>query len=179
MVTCGTKAEARAAVAAALRVLERLACSCIRRRRGSCMCSTDSSFSVTRSNEARAAAARSSDQERCSVRRAVCESSGEIGPALQEPGTSAYQAERTRTTAPVIEALNPVLRGWGRYYQRAHVRRLFHRLDAGSCDACGRIATIDGGAGLETAAGRHALRRVRAGPPCSLNSFDRTRYAPS
>ncbi len=41
---------------------------------------------------------------------------------------------RTRRKAPVsteqlIEQLNPVLRGWGHYYKRAHVRRLFHQLD--------------------------------------------------
>jgi RNA-directed DNA polymerase len=33
------------------------------------------------------------------------------------------------TTEELIEALNPVLRGWGHYYKRANVRRLFHRLD--------------------------------------------------
>jgi RNA-directed DNA polymerase len=41
---------------------------------------------------------------------------------------------RTRRKAPVtteelIEQLNPLLRGWGQYYHRAHVRRLFNRLD--------------------------------------------------
>lgn len=41
---------------------------------------------------------------------------------------------RTRRRAPVtteelIEQLNPVLRGWGQYYHRAHVRRLFNQLD--------------------------------------------------
>jgi hypothetical protein len=34
------------------------------------------------------------------------------------------------TTAELIQELNPILAGWGRYYRRAHVRRLFHRLDA-------------------------------------------------
>lgn len=34
------------------------------------------------------------------------------------------------TTAELIKELNPILAGWGRYYRRAHVRRLFHRLDA-------------------------------------------------
>ena len=29
----------------------------------------------------------------------------------------------------LIEELNPTLRGWGQYYKRAHVRKLFHRLD--------------------------------------------------
>jgi RNA-directed DNA polymerase len=43
--------------------------------------------------------------------------------------------QRTKRRAPLstkelIENLNPLLRGWGEYYKRAHVRRLFHRLDA-------------------------------------------------
>jgi group II intron reverse transcriptase/maturase len=33
------------------------------------------------------------------------------------------------TTAELIERLNPVLRGWGHYYKRSHVRKLFNRLD--------------------------------------------------
>jgi len=32
-------------------------------------------------------------------------------------------------TRELIEELNPLLRGWGEYYKKAHVRRLFHRLD--------------------------------------------------
>jgi group II intron reverse transcriptase/maturase len=32
-------------------------------------------------------------------------------------------------TRELIEELNPVLRGWGHHYKRAHVRKLFHRLD--------------------------------------------------
>jgi group II intron reverse transcriptase/maturase len=40
----------------------------------------------------------------------------------------------TRRRAPVstqelIQQVNPVVRGWGHYYKRAHVRKLFHRLD--------------------------------------------------
>jgi group II intron reverse transcriptase/maturase len=40
----------------------------------------------------------------------------------------------TRRNAPVrlreiIEAINPVIRGWGNYYRKAHVRKLFHRMD--------------------------------------------------
>ncbi|NPV30292.1 MAG: group II intron reverse transcriptase/maturase [Firmicutes bacterium] len=40
----------------------------------------------------------------------------------------------TRRKAPgnerqLIEQLNPLLRGWGEYYKKAHVRRLFNRLD--------------------------------------------------
>jgi RNA-directed DNA polymerase len=40
----------------------------------------------------------------------------------------------TRRCAPLktedlIQELNPTLRGWGEYYKRAHVRTLFHKLD--------------------------------------------------
>jgi RNA-directed DNA polymerase len=33
------------------------------------------------------------------------------------------------TTQELIVGLNPLVRGWGEYYKRAHVRKLFHRLD--------------------------------------------------
>jgi RNA-directed DNA polymerase len=33
------------------------------------------------------------------------------------------------STAELIRDLNPVIRGWGEYYKRAHVRRLFNQLD--------------------------------------------------
>ena len=40
----------------------------------------------------------------------------------------------TRRKAPItlralIDQVNPVIRGWGNYYRKGHVRRLFHRLD--------------------------------------------------
>lgn len=42
--------------------------------------------------------------------------------------------KRTRRKAPIsvyelIEELNPVIRGWGNYYCKAHIRKLFNRLD--------------------------------------------------
>ena len=42
--------------------------------------------------------------------------------------------QRTRRRVPIateelIEQINPLLRGWGHYYKRAHVRKLFNRLD--------------------------------------------------
>jgi len=36
-----------------------------------------------------------------------------------------YDPEHTE----LIAELNPLLRGWGEYYKRAHVRKLFQRLD--------------------------------------------------
>jgi hypothetical protein len=42
--------------------------------------------------------------------------------------------DRTKRTRPLnttelIAELNPLVRGWGEYYKRAHVRKLFQRLD--------------------------------------------------
>ena len=34
-----------------------------------------------------------------------------------------------KTLAGVLDELNPIIRGWGMYYRRAHVRRLFLRLN--------------------------------------------------
>ena len=42
--------------------------------------------------------------------------------------------KRTRRKAPIstaqlINEINPIIRGWGNYYKKAHVRKLFHQLD--------------------------------------------------
>jgi RNA-directed DNA polymerase len=42
--------------------------------------------------------------------------------------------QRTKRTTPqkteeLITGLNPLLRGWGEYYKRAHIRKLLQRLD--------------------------------------------------
>lgn len=42
--------------------------------------------------------------------------------------------KRTRRKAPLttgrlIDEINPIIRGWGNYYSKAHVRKLFNRLD--------------------------------------------------
>jgi RNA-directed DNA polymerase len=29
----------------------------------------------------------------------------------------------------LIKAINPIVRGWGNYFCRSHVRKLFHQLD--------------------------------------------------
>src|SRR5262249_12778275 len=69
-----------------------------------------------------------------------------IRSGAREGALSAYQKEkpirrfmdqvrqRTKRTVPLktqelIKELNPLLRGWGEYYKRAHVRLLFNRLD--------------------------------------------------
>jgi group II intron reverse transcriptase/maturase len=44
----------------------------------------------------------------------------------------------------MLDELNPVLRGWGNYYRRANVRRLFHRLTRWSCGGSGASCTNGG-----------------------------------
>jgi RNA-directed DNA polymerase len=39
------------------------------------------------------------------------------------------QRKAPLTLRAMIERMNPVIRGWGTFYRKAHVRRLFHRLD--------------------------------------------------
>jgi hypothetical protein len=66
--------------------------------------------------------------------------SGAVGPLYAYPREKSIQKfkdqvrQLTRRRAPVnteqlIDDLNPLLLGWGHYFQRAHVRRLFTQLD--------------------------------------------------
>ncbi|WP_248931147.1 group II intron maturase-specific domain-containing protein [Paenibacillus hamazuiensis] len=32
------------------------------------------------------------------------------------------------TTFQIIDSINPVIRGWGNYFRKTHVRKLFNRL---------------------------------------------------
>ncbi|MHB8428324.1 MAG: group II intron maturase-specific domain-containing protein [Acidiferrobacterales bacterium] len=73
-------------------------------------------------------------------------SQAKITSGIREGGLYAYPREksiehfkdqirhRTRrkaplTTAALIDKINPLIRGWGQYYCKAHVRKLFSRLD--------------------------------------------------
>lgn len=39
------------------------------------------------------------------------------------------QRKSPRSTQEIVEAINPVIRGWGNYYCKAHIRKLFAMLD--------------------------------------------------
>jgi Group II intron, maturase-specific domain len=60
---------------------------------------------------------------------AVCVPQGEVDPSFHGPGAATNQRRMPLKTKELIALLNPLLRGWGEYYKRAHVRTLFHRLD--------------------------------------------------
>lgn len=42
---------------------------------------------------------------------------------------TATNRRNPKTLEGVLDELNPVIRGWGNYYRRAKVRRLYHRLN--------------------------------------------------
>ena len=131
VVTCESAAEARAAVAAALRVLKELGVQLHPQKTRIVPVRQGFEFLGYQIKRGRG-------QLRLPP--------GKIGSGAQWGALYAYPREKSirhfleqvraltsrrvpLKTKELIEALNPVLRGWGHHYQRAHVRKLFHRLD--------------------------------------------------
>ncbi len=130
VVTCKSAAEARAAVAAALRILNELGVQLhpqktriVHVRQGFEFLG----YKIKRGKQLRLPP-------------------GKIRSGAQSGGLYAFPREKSirkfmdqvraltsrrvpLRTKELIEELNPVLRGWGHYYKRAHVRKLVHRLD--------------------------------------------------
>jgi RNA-directed DNA polymerase len=130
VVTCKSAAEARAAIAAALRILSELGVQ-LHPRKTRVVHVRDGfeflGYLVKRGQQLRLPP-------------------GRIVTGIKSGGLYAYPRgksiqrfkDRVRqltrrgaplTTKDLIEQLNPVLRGWGHYYKRVHVRTLFNKLD--------------------------------------------------
>src|SRR6202789_768640 len=129
--TCESAAEARAAVAAALRILNELGVQLhpqktriVHVRQGFEFLG----YKIKRGKQLRL----SPGQIRSGAQ------SGERYAIPREKSVRHFMGQvraLTRRRVPLktralIEELNPVLRGWGHHYKRAHVRKLFHRLDS-------------------------------------------------
>ena len=115
-----------------------------------------------------ASVAAGQDPQWCPIGGAVRVSPGEIDPAFHGSGAPLTRRRVPLRTKELIEELNPVLRGWGHHYKRAHVRKLFHRLDGWIVRRIWshRFKRWRNG-GWQTVAGNQAVRRVRA---CELDS---------
>jgi RNA-directed DNA polymerase len=130
VVTCTSAAEARAAIAAALRILSELGVQLHPQK--------TRVVHVQRGFEFLGYLVRRGKQLKLPPSKIVT--------GAQSRGLYAYPREKsiqrfkdrvrqlTRRGVPLktkdlIEQLNPVLRGWGHYYKRAHVRTLFNKLD--------------------------------------------------
>lgn len=130
VVTCASAAEARAAIAAALRILNELGVQLhpqktriVHVRQGFEFLG----YKIKRGKQLRLPASKVRSRAQ----------SGALYAYPREKSIRRFMDQvRARTkrrvplaTKELIEELNPVLRGWGHYYKRAHVRKLFHRLD--------------------------------------------------
>jgi len=131
VITCKSAAEARAALAAATRVLEQLGVTLNPQKTRIVHVQQGFDFlgyRIVRTNRRRKLPA--------SMIRSKLHPKGMIA----YPTRKSIRRFRDRvraltrrcaplTTEELIQELNPTLRGWGEYYKRAHVRTLFHKLD--------------------------------------------------
>jgi RNA-directed DNA polymerase len=130
VVTCESAAEARAAIAAALRILSELDVQLHPQK--------TRVVHVQRGFEFLGYLVRRGKQLRLPPGRIV--TGAKSGGLYAYPREKSVQRFKDRVrqltrrgvplkTKDLIEQLNPVLRGWGHYYKRAHVRTLFNKLD--------------------------------------------------
>ncbi len=130
VITCKSVAEARAAVAAALRILKQL--GVVLHPQKTRIVHVQHGFEflgykIKRGKALRLPASKIRSQAR----------SGALYAFPREKSICRFKdqvRQRTKRRVPLrtrelIAELNPVLRGWGEYYKRAHVRKLFHQLD--------------------------------------------------
>jgi RNA-directed DNA polymerase len=130
VITCRSKAEANAAIAAALRILKELGVELhpqktrvVHVRHGFEFLG----YKIKRGRQLKL----STDKIRSTAR------SGALYAFPREKSINRFMDQvraltRRRvplTTKELIERLNPILRGWGNYYKKAHVRKLFNRLN--------------------------------------------------
>jgi len=130
VITCKSVAEARAAVAAALRILKQL--GVVLHPQKTRIVHVQQGFEFLGYKIKRGKALRLPTSKIRSQAR-----SGALYAYPREKSVCRFKdqvRQRTKRRVPLhtrelIAELNPVLRGWGEYYKRAHVRTLFHQLD--------------------------------------------------
>jgi hypothetical protein len=130
VITCKSVAEARAAVAAALRILKQL--GVVLHPQKTRIVHVQQGFEFLGYKIKRGKALRLPTSKIRSQAR-----SGALYAYPREKSICRFRdqvRQRTKRRVPLhtrelIVELNPVLRGWGEYYKRAHVRTLFHQLD--------------------------------------------------
>ncbi len=130
VITCKSAAEARAAVDAALRILKQLGVELHPQKTRIVHVEYGFEFlgyKIKRGKKLHLPASKIRSQARA----------GALYAYPREKSIRRFMdqvRQRTKRKVPLktkelIEELNPLVRGWGAYYERAHVRRLFHRLD--------------------------------------------------
>jgi RNA-directed DNA polymerase len=131
LVTCKSRQEAKAALAAAERILAQLGVTLHGEKTRIVHVRNGFEFLGYKIKRGQRPLRLSAEKIRSGVR------SGDL---YAFPGAKSLRhfqdqiRRRTRRKAPVstrelIDQINPVIPGWGQYFCKAHVRRLFHRLD--------------------------------------------------
>jgi len=131
VITCRTAAEARAAVDAALRILKQLGVELHPQKTRIVHIQQGFEFLGYKIKRG---------QRKLHLPASKIRSGAASGTLYAYPREKSIRRfmdqvrQRTKRRVPLdtgalIEELNPLLRGWGEYYKRAHVRKLFHRLD--------------------------------------------------
>ena len=131
VVTCRTRAEARAALAAAARILEKLGVTLHTTKTRIVHIRHGFEFLGYKIKRGSRPLRLAPWKIRSGVR------SGALYAYPRQKSLDHFKDQilkRTRRKAPLrtdalIQELNPVIRGWGNYYCRAHVRKLFNQLD--------------------------------------------------
>ena len=131
VVTCGTAAEARAAVAAAQKVLNELGVQLHPQKTRIVHVRHGFEFLGYKIKQGGRPLQLSPSKIRSGTQ------AGSLYAYPKEKSVRRFMdqvRQRTKRCIPLktkelIEQLNPLLRGWGHYYKRAHVRKLFNRLD--------------------------------------------------
>jgi RNA-directed DNA polymerase len=130
VITCKSEAEARAALAAALRILKELGVELHPQKTR--IVHVQHGFEFLGYKVKRGKQLKLSENKIRSTAR-----SGALYAFPREKSIRRFMDQvRALTkrrvplkTKELIERLNPILRGWGHYYKRAHVRKLFNRLN--------------------------------------------------
>ena len=131
VVTCRSLAEAKAALAAARQVLEKLGVELHSEKTRIIHIREGFEFLGYKIKRGSRPLKLSSNKIRSGAK------SGDLYAYPREKSIQHFKDQirkLTRRRAPVntqelIEEINPIIRGWGRYYCKAHVRKLFNRLD--------------------------------------------------
>jgi group II intron reverse transcriptase/maturase len=131
VVTCKTRSEAESALAAAWRILERLGVTLHAEKTRIVHVRHGFEFLGYKIKKGSRALQLPQEQIRSRAR------AGQLYAYPREKSVKHFKEQirqKTRRNIPksteeLIDELNPVIRGWGNYYCRAHVRKLFNRLD--------------------------------------------------
>src|SRR5437870_2320180 len=131
VITCKSAAEARAAVAAAGRILKQLGVELHPQKTRIVHVQHGFEFLGYKIRRGKTQLYLPESQIRSQVRQGMLYAYPKEKSIHRFMGQVRQQTQRTipLKTKELIAGLNPLLRGWGEYYKRAHVRRLFHRLD--------------------------------------------------